>query len=117
MSYNRRKFLQLTFKSAVVISAGNTLQSFCASDFVLPSKDKIRLRFAVASDGHYGQPNTNYDSMHDEMIGWLQAEQKDRGIDFNMINGDLEHDDIEMLPFVKQNGIKVLKRMMMCFLC
>jgi 3',5'-cyclic-AMP phosphodiesterase len=107
MLYNRRKFLQLTFKSAVVISAGNTLQSFCASDFVLPSKDKIRLRFAVASDGHYGQPNTNYDSMHDEMIGWLQAEQKDRGIDFTMINGDIYHDDIEMLPLVKQHWDKL----------
>jgi hypothetical protein len=40
MSVNRRQFLQLTFKTAVVIGAGNTLQSFVASDFILPAKEK-----------------------------------------------------------------------------
>jgi 3',5'-cyclic-AMP phosphodiesterase len=107
MAVNRRKFLQLSFKSAVVISVGNSLQSFAAADFVLPAKDKIRLRFAVASDGHYGQPTTGYDAMHDEMIAWLQAEQKKRGIDFTMINGDVYHDNIEMLPLVKKHWDKL----------
>lgn len=107
MSINRRKFLQLTFKSAVVISAGNLLQSFAAAGFVLPPKDKVRLRFAVASDGHYGQPDTKYNDMHDEMIGWLHAEQKDRGLDFTMINGDVYHDAIEMMPLVKQHWDKL----------
>jgi hypothetical protein len=102
MSVNRRKFLQLTFKTAVIIGTGNTLQSFAASDFILPSKDKIHLRFAVASDGHYGQKDTNYDSMHDEMAAWLNAEKKGRGIDFTMINGDLFHNDVQMLPLVKK---------------
>ncbi|CAN5404586.1 hypothetical protein BH10BAC2_BH10BAC2_43470 [soil metagenome] len=107
MSINRRKFLQLTFKSAVVISAGNLLQSFTAPGFVLPPKDKVRLRFAVASDGHYGQADTKYDVMHDEMIEWLHAEQKGRGLDFTVINGDVYHDAIEMLPFVKQHWDKL----------
>ena len=102
MSVNRRQFLQLTFKTAVVIGAGNTLQSFVASDFILPAKGKIKLRFAVASDGHYGQPDTKYDEMHDEMVSWLNAEKKDRGIDFTMINGDLFHNDTAMLPEVKK---------------
>lgn len=107
MHSGRRKFLQLTFKSAVVISAGNLLQSFAATGFVLPPEDKVGLRFAVASDGHYGQPDTKYNAMHDEMIEWLHAEQKNRGLDFTMINGDLYHDAIEMMPLVKQHWDKL----------
>lgn len=102
MSFNRREFLRLSFKTAVVIGAGNTLQSFAASSFVLPAKDKIKLRFAVASDGHYGQPDTKYEEMHDEMVAWLNREKKNRGVDFTMINGDLFHNDTAMLPEVKK---------------
>jgi len=102
MSVNRRKFLQLSFKTAVVIGVGNSLQSFAAGDFVLPAKDKIKLRFAIASDGHYGQQETNYDAMHDEMIAWLNTEKNERGIDFTTINGDLFHNNIEMLPLIKK---------------
>ena len=102
MSVNRRQFLQLSFKTAVVIGVGNTLQSFVSSDFILPAKEKIKMRFAVASDGHYGQPDTKYDEMHDEMVSWLNAEKKDRGIDFTMINDDLFHNDTAMLPEVKK---------------
>jgi len=101
MSVNRRDFLKLTYKTAVLITAGNSLQSFAASGFILPPKSNIRLRFAVASDGHYGQPNTSYDAMHEEMINWINAEEKDRGIDFTMINGDLFHDDVSFLNPVK----------------
>lgn len=107
MPVNRRNFLQLTFKTAFVIGAGGTLQSFAAPDFILPPKDKIRLRFAVASDGHYGQPDTQYEAMHDEMIAWLHAEQESRGIDFTVVNGDVYHDDAEMLPHVKKHWDKL----------
>lgn len=104
---NRRDFLKLTFKTAVIIGAGNTLQSFAASKFNLPSKEKIQLRFAIASDGHYGQPDTKYESMHNEMIDWLHTEQKTRGIDFTFVNGDLFHDKPEMMPLVKQQWDKL----------
>jgi len=102
MPVSRRSFLKLTLKGAVVIGVGNTLQSFTSDDFVLPSKDKIRLRFAIASDGHYGQPDTKYDTMHDEMVAWLNVEKKNRGVDFTMINGDLFHNDVAFLPEIKK---------------
>ncbi|HEY6977519.1 MAG TPA: metallophosphoesterase, partial [Chitinophagaceae bacterium] len=102
MSFSRRDFLKLTLRSAVVIGAGNSLQSFAANNFDLPSRDKIRLRFAVASDGHYGQPDTQYEPYHDEMISWINTEHKTRGINFTVINGDLFHNDINFLPQVKQ---------------
>jgi hypothetical protein len=96
--HNRRQFLKLTFKTAVVISAGNVLQSFTASKFTFPPKSDISLRFAIASDGHYGQEGTEYVALHDEMVAWINAEQKARGIDFTVINGDLFHDNNAMLP-------------------
>ena len=104
---NRRDFLKLTFKTVVIIGAGNTLQSFTASVFNLPSKEKIQLRFAIVSDGHYGQPDTAYENMHNEMIDWLHAEQKARGIDFTFVNGDLFHDNPEMMPLAKQQWDKL----------
>ena len=100
--YTRRSFIKLTFNSIVSISAGNLLQAFPANDFTLPSTDKIRLRFAVASDGHYGQPNTLYTKYHDEMIGWLNMEKQQRGINFTVINGDIVHDDPSFFPEVKK---------------
>ena len=101
MPVSRRKFLKLTLKSAVLIGAANSLQSFTGNSFILPSKNKIRLRFAIASDGHYGQPDTDYEKYHDEMVEWINEEKKERGVDFTMINGDLFHNEIEFLPKVK----------------
>ena len=105
--HNRRQFLKLTFKTAVVISAGNVLQSFTASKFTFPPKSDISLRFAIASDGHYGQEGTEYVALHDEMVAWINAEQKARGIDFTVINGDLFHDNNAMLPLVEQQWDKL----------
>jgi len=101
MPLSRRAFLQQSVKAAVIIGAGNALQSFTVDEFKLPPKKRIRLRFAIASDGHYGQPGTAYDLYHDEMIGWLNAEKQQRGLDFTMINGDLYHDNVDFLPLVK----------------
>lgn len=97
MSLSRRNFLKLTLQGAVAVSVSNSLKS-CITDGALPD---MRLRFAVASDGHYGQPQTEYDSYHDEMIAWLNEEQKANGLDFAFINGDLFHDDISFLQPVK----------------
>ena len=108
MSVSRRKFLRLGLQSAVIIGVGNSLQSFAGKAFVLPPANKIALRFAIASDGHYGQPDTKYELYHDEMIGWLNAEHTNRGVDFTMINGDLYHDDVQYLLQVKSKFNKLL---------
>ena len=68
---------------------------------MLPERSKVSLRFAIASDGHYGQPDTQYDIYHDEMKTWINEEHSIRGVDFTMINGDLFHNDISFLPQVK----------------
>jgi len=98
---SRKEFLQLTLKSAVLIGLGNSLESFSDKNILLPPRIDIKLRFALASDGHYGQPDTEYESYHSKMVEWLNSEKEKRGLDFATINGDLFHDKEIFLPEVK----------------
>ena len=98
---SRKEFLQLSFKGACLIGLGNTLESFSDHPFWRPPPNEIKLRFALASDGHYGQPETEYQANHYKMVDWLNTEKKMRGLDFAMINGDLFHDRVVFLPEVK----------------
>lgn len=97
----------MTLKGIVVIGTGNTLQSFTPGNFSLPDKRKVLLRFALGSDGHYGQPNTTYVENHQRMVEWLNKEHKGRGLHFSVINGDLFHDDNKFLPDVKSTWDKL----------
>lgn len=104
---NRRTFLKQGIRAIVMIGAGNVLQSFAASSFRPPDKEDVLLRFATVSDGHYGQPSTEYEFLHNQMVNWLNAEQKSRGLDFTFVNGDLFHNDTSMMPLVKQQWDKL----------
>lgn len=101
MEYSRKEFLQVSLKSLVVIGLGNALESFRNDELSWPDKDEIQLRFALASDGHYGQADTEYVYYHYKMLGWLNNEKEKRGLDFAVINGDLVHNDLAFLPEVK----------------
>lgn len=95
---NRKEFLKLTLRSAFIIGAGNSLQSFAGNRFELPDPGAVKLRFAIASDGHYGQAQTEFDFYHDRMVSFLNKEKAGRGVDFSFINGDLFHNDPQFLP-------------------
>ncbi len=101
MSLSRRKFLRLSLNGCFIISAGNILKPF-AGNVLNHLPVDISLRFAIASDGHYGQRDTQYEMLHDQMIHWLNAEKNDRGVDFTVINGDLFHNDVSFMPDVKK---------------
>jgi 3',5'-cyclic-AMP phosphodiesterase len=101
MPITRRKFIEDTIKTFVVIGAGNMLQSFSSKAFVLPAKERIRLRFAIASDGHYGQAQTDYPKFHADIVNWLNREKRNRGVHFTVMNGDLVHDDVSHFPALK----------------
>jgi len=101
MQQDRRRFLKLALTGAVCIGAGNTIKTFANGAFILPAKDKIKLRIVIASDGHFGQPETKYEADHAEMVSWINAEHAARGADFAFINGDLFHNDISFIEPVK----------------
>jgi len=98
----RRQFLHFTLKNAFLITAGNQLLPILTQGGTLPSSSRIALRFAIASDGHYGQEKTEYEAKHDLVIRALNTESKGRGIDFAVINGDLFHNDPAQFEPVKK---------------
>jgi 3',5'-cyclic-AMP phosphodiesterase len=57
-----------------------------------------KLKFIVASDGHYGQPETAYHKSHADLIKAVTLEKE---VDFMVFNGDLIHDQPEFLQQVK----------------
>jgi Calcineurin-like phosphoesterase len=90
MQSSRRDFLK--------ISAGLVGLSACQSSRLSSGQT---LRFAVASDGHYGQPKTEYKQYFENIIQYFEAEKASAKLDFCVFNGDLFHDDIAFLPEVK----------------
>jgi predicted MPP superfamily phosphohydrolase len=60
---------------------------------------KSNLKFIIASDGHYGQPNTDFEGSHKMLIDAIHQEE---GVDFVIFNGDLIHDDPKWMPEVKK---------------
>ncbi|GAB3926388.1 hypothetical protein GCM10028827_17290 [Mucilaginibacter myungsuensis] len=65
------------------------------------SREVFKLRFAIVSDGHYGQPNTESDKFFDDMVSWMQAQYKSNQLDLVIANGDLVHDRPDLLPKIK----------------
>lgn len=102
MSISRRSFINLTLKGVMVIGAGNVVKCFAATGFRLPPVEDVLLRFALVSDGHYGQPGTEFDMHHDNVIGWLNKEHTQRGVEFTILNGDTFHNEPDRLPRAKK---------------
>jgi len=71
------------------------------SNSALAEENDLKIRFAIASDGHYGQPGTNYKADHENIVRWLNSAHERTPLDFIIINGDLVHDRPELLPEVK----------------
>lgn len=88
----RRPFLQ---KISLISSSLMTMPfiSFGKKDF----PKATRLKFITASDGHYGQPNTDYETSHRNLITAINAEEN---VDFVVFNGDLIHDEPKWMPEV-----------------
>jgi predicted phosphodiesterase len=91
---SRRRFVQ----KALLFSGPGLLTSF-----PVRRNRKNPLRIAVASDGHYGQPEVPYAADYAQVVNYLNQERRQRGLDFSVFNGDLIHDDPRFLPLVKQS--------------
>ena len=62
----------------------------------------LKLRFALASDGHFGQPGVNSKKDFADLVTWINNEHKKQPLDFIIINGDIVHDRPELLKVVKE---------------
>ncbi|MEP7266745.1 MAG: metallophosphoesterase [Saprospiraceae bacterium] len=95
----RRKFItDLTYSSAFLLSGG--IRVLHHSEIELLRKKSI-LRFALISDGHYGQPNTLSDEFFDKITQSLNLFHKENPLHHCFVNGDIIHDDGSLLQVTK----------------
>jgi DNA repair exonuclease SbcCD nuclease subunit len=100
MKTSRRLFLkQFSITTAFLLKGG--LLELSASD-VLANEHKVSFRFAVASDGHYGQPNTTFDDFFLQITRHINQFHRQSHLHACVINGDIIHDKKEFLISAKQ---------------
>ncbi|MET0571271.1 MAG: metallophosphoesterase [Pedobacter agri] len=107
MSSSRRNFIKGTVSSLLVAGISTSADALILDQAAVNAP--VKLRFAIASDGHYGQPGTEYKKDHENMIGWLNQAHEKTPFDLVIINGDLVHDRPELLKEVKRNYYDKLK--------
>ncbi len=88
----RRKFLQNCSSVFLFLAGGQTIKLDGEWIDTLDSK-KLWLRFAIASDGHYGQPDTQYRQFFKTLVDQVNHQHASNPFAFCMINGDIIHDD------------------------
>ena len=77
---SRRLFIrQISLASALLLSGKITDVS---ADEVYGLKSKVKLRFVVASDFHYGQPDTAFEEMTDKVINQINLFNKTNKLNF-----------------------------------
>jgi hypothetical protein len=108
---SRRHFIRnISFASAFLITGKVTPLS--AND-VIGLKSKVKLRFVVASDIHYGQPDTLYEQMMETVTQHINLFHQHSPLDFCVMNGDLIHNEKSFLPLVKEKN-RCIKNALLC---
>ena len=96
----RRKFIQNSSSAFILLASGQVIKTDDSWIDTLEAK-KLILRFADASDGHYGQPETDYEGYFKSLVNRINGEHAVSPFEFCMINGDIIHDDKEYCPAAK----------------
>jgi len=96
----RKEFLQIVLPTAWLVLQGRVSKASNAwmDDY---AKRKPLLRFAVISDGHYGQKDTAYQDFFDLVTSRVNALHAEQPFRFVMVNGDIVHDDAKHFPAAK----------------
>ncbi|MBC8034561.1 MAG: metallophosphoesterase [Chitinophagaceae bacterium] len=94
----RRSFLKTGSKALLIAGMPTTLMA--AVNRFAPG---LKLRIAIVSDGHYGQPKTDYKTSHQNLLNWMYREYVDKQLDAIVFNGDLVHDDASLFGELKSD--------------
>jgi hypothetical protein len=97
----RQEFLRQSVSAFLLLANGRLIE---ANSYLLSEdhRRKVKLRFAVASDGHYGQPNTDFANFYSTVVLRINEEHKKHSFSFCVINGDVIHDDKAHFPAAKK---------------
>jgi Icc protein len=101
---SRRHFL----KTSAVTTLAAVLPRWVNAEDVTPGS-KLKLRYAVASDLHYGQRNTPFEKMAEDLVGWINTEKDNKGLDGFFFNGDLSNDSSAALLTLRDKHLSKLK--------
>lgn len=88
----RRDFLRQITVGGFLIANGKLF-----SGFFRPSDEKVIFRFTVASDGHYGQPDTLYEDYYSTIVEKMNEYHSMFPSQFVVYNGDIIHDEPKFL--------------------
>ncbi len=107
---SRRKFIEKSIAGIAGLSLLPAINAFASDDntYKRTVSGKPKLRFAIASDLHYGQPETDFPLFTSNMVKWLNEDHAKNHFDLVIINGDLVHDRPDLLPEVKKNYLDKL---------
>ena len=107
---NRRKFITSALTGLAGISLLPAVNAFAGDGHPIlsPKTGDTKLRFAIASDGHYAQPDSDSDTFYKNLIDWLTKEHQQNHLDFVIVNGDLVHNRPDLLVKVKETYLDKL---------
>jgi DNA repair exonuclease SbcCD nuclease subunit len=100
MKNTRRDFI-VRFSAAVTLIGAGTFQKLWARE-LLKLQPMVKLRFIVASDAHYGQPDTPFEAMASEFVTKANIFHHKQPCDFCVINGDIIHDEPKFMSKAKR---------------
>jgi predicted phosphodiesterase len=104
MNISRRDFIKsMPIASAMLIGACTHETTIIDVEEIVRYRREVKLRFAVASDGHYGQPNTDFESNFNTLTSNINAFHLETKIDFCVINGDITHDNPKFMQPAKKS--------------
>lgn len=95
----RKEFLRLAGPAFLLLANGKIIKAH--NYFLAGESKKIKLRFVVASDGHYGQPGTDFENYFSTAVSAINETHAKAPFSFCMINGDIIHDDKSFYPAAK----------------
>jgi len=106
----RRKFLGTSITGIAGLTLLPAINTFAneGNNYKKQNPGKTKLRFALASDIHYGQEGTNFAFHTGNMVKWLNEDHAKNHFDFVIINGDLVHNRPDLLPEIKKNYLDKL---------
>jgi 3',5'-cyclic AMP phosphodiesterase CpdA len=107
---DRRKFISSTLAGVAGITLLPAINAFANESICYKTSASVRLklRFALASDIHYGQPDTDFATNTGNMVKWLNDDHAKNRLDLIIINGDLVHNRPDLLPEIKTNYLDKL---------
>jgi len=99
----RRKFIEKSIAGIAGLSLLQAVNTFALDGGVYKTtgKSKLKLRFALISDLHYGQEGTDFEINATNVVKWLNDDHIKNHLDLIIFNGDLVHNRPDLLPELK----------------